>query len=433
MKKGLATLCGLLLVYSAFALNVIFLVGDGMSTNQLFLASILEGRILNIMTLPYTGLTTTYSADAWVTDSAPAGTALFAGFKALNRAIGVLPNNEVVYSAFEMAKRAGYKIGLAVTCQVTHATPAAVYAHVANRNDEVTIAKQLIDGDVVDVVLGGGWQWFLPESKGGVRKDGIDLIEIAKSKGYTYITTPRELENLSTASRKVLGLFAKNYLEPVSERPASQPTLDVMTKKAIEILSASGQPFMLMIEGSQIDWECHANDFYGTWKEVVEFDNAVKVALDFAKRDGNTLVIVVGDHETGGLSLSAGGYTINVEQARKAKGTTAMFLKQYDINNKDAFIKGIKEWYDITMSDAEYETLRKVPTNNLRRELARYVSFKVGFGWTTYDHTAQPVPVYAFGPGAHLFTGVMDNTDIAKTLMRITGVSSVTFPTVSSK
>lgn len=433
MKKGFATLCGLLLVYSAFALNVIFLVGDGMSTNQLFLASILEGRILNIMTLPYTGLTTTYSADAWVTDSAPAGTALFAGFKALNRAIGVLPNNEVVYSAFEMAKRAGYKIGLAVTCQVTHATPAAVYAHVANRNDEVTIAKQLIDGDVVDVVLGGGWQWFLPESKGGVRKDGIDLIEIAKSKGYTYITTPRELENLSTASRKVLGLFAKNYLEPVSERPASQPTLDVMTKKAIEILSASGQPFMLMIEGSQIDWECHANDFYGTWKEVVEFDNAVKVALDFAKRDGNTLVIVVGDHETGGLSLSAGGYTINVEQARKAKGTTAMFLKQYDINNKDAFIKGIKEWYDITMSDAEYETLRKVPTNNLRRELARYVSFKVGFGWTTYDHTAQPVPVYAFGPGAHLFTGVMDNTDIAKTLMRITSVSSVTFPTVSSK
>ncbi|MEN3042985.1 MAG: alkaline phosphatase [Fervidobacterium sp.] len=433
MRKGFATLCGLLLVYVAFALNVIFLVGDGMSTNQLFLASILEGRILNIMTLPYTGLTTTYSADAWVTDSAPAGTALFAGFKTLNRAIGVLPNNEVIYSVFEMAKRAGYKIGLAVTCQVTHATPAAMYAHVANRNDEVTIAKQLIDGDVVDVVLGGGWQWFLPESKGGVRKDGIDLIEIAKSKGYTYITTPRELENLNTTSKKVLGLFAKNYLEPVSERPASQPTLDVMTKKAIEILSASDQPFMLMIEGSQIDWECHANDFYGVWKEVVEFDNAVKVALDFAKRDGNTLVIVVGDHETGGLSLSTGGYTINVEQARKAKGTTTMFLKQYDINNKDAFIRGIKEWYDITMSDAEYETLKKVPTNNLRRELARYVSFKVGFGWTTYDHTAQPVPVYAFGPGAYLFTGVMDNTDIAKTLMRITNVSSVAFPSVSSK
>lgn len=433
MGKKFLTFVALLFVYFAFALNVIVLVGDGMSISQLFLASILEGRILNTMTLPYTGITTTYSADSWVTDSAPAASALFSGFKILNRAIGVLPNGELIPSIFEIAKKAGYKIGIAVTCQITHATPAGVYANVGNRNDELGIAKQFVDKEVVDVAFGGGWQWFTPASKGGSRKDELDLIKAAQEKGYKFISTVEELRNLSTENEKVLGLFAKNYLDPVSERSSSQPKLDLMTKKALEILSASGKPFMLMVEGSQIDWEAHANDFYGVWKEVVEFDDAVKVALDFAKKDGNTLVVVLGDHETGGLSLSAGGYTINVEQARKAKGTTTMFLKQFNINDKDTFITGIKDWYGVTMSDSEYETLKKVPSNNLRRELARYIGFKIGFGWTTYDHTAQPVPVYAFGPGAENFTGVLDNTDIAKIIAKLTKITTVQFPSSVAK
>jgi alkaline phosphatase len=433
MVKRVLTLVSLLIIYSVFALNVIFLVGDGMSTNQLFLASILEGKILNIMTLPYVGLTTTYSADSWVTDSAPAGTALFSGFKTLNRAIGVLPNGEPIPSVFELAKKMGYKMGIAVTCQVTHATPAAAFAHVNNRSDEVGIAKQFVNGEVVDVAFGGGWQWFLPTAEGGVRTDNLNLIEELKRKGYKYISTVEELITLDSSTKKVVGLFAKSELSPVSDRPTTQPRLDLMTKKAIEILSSGGEPFMLMVEGSQIDWEAHTNDFYGVWKEVIEFDEAVKVALDFAKKDGNTLVIVLGDHETGGLSLSAGGYVINVEQARKAKGTTKMFLKQYNVNDKEKFITGIKEWYGVNMNDAEYENLSKVPSNRLARELARYVSFKVGFGWTTYDHTAQPVPVYAYGPGAENFTGVMDNTDIAKILAKLIKVTTVQFPTINAK
>jgi len=412
------------------AVNVIFLVGDGMSANHLVLASILENKLLTTMTLPYTGLNVTFSMDSWVTDSAPAGTALFAGFKTLNRAIGVLSNGEAVPSLFELAKKSGYRIGIVVTCQITHATPAAVYGHVPNRNDELTLAKQFAESGTVDVAFGGGWQWFLSEDKGGVRKDGLDLIEMLKSKGYQYITDASQIHNVS--GEKVLGLFAKNYLEPVSDRPANQPTLDVMTAKAIELLSKSGQPFMLMVEGSQIDWESHANDFYGVWKEVIEFDKAVKVALDFAKKDGNTLVIVTGDHETGGLSLSAGGYTTNVEQARKFKGTTAMFLKQYSVAAKEKFIAGLKEWYDVELKDSEYEYFTKVPANNLRKELARFISQRVGFGWTTYDHTAGVTVVYAFGPGAEMFTGFMDNTDVAKLIMKITGLSSLSFPKVGA-
>ncbi|MFN3691593.1 MAG: alkaline phosphatase [Fervidobacterium sp.] len=432
MKKLLAVTISILFVYFAFGLNVIFLVPDGMSTSQLFLASILEGKVLTTMTLPYTGIVTTYSADSWVTDSAPAATAFFSGFKTLNKAIGTLPNGESIESIFELAKKAGYKIGIAVTCQITHATPAAVFAHVSNRNDELTIAKQFVESEVVDVAFGGGWQWFLPEVKGGVRKDGLDLIKQLTDKGYKYINNVEELTKLSAKTDKVVGLFAKNPLDPVAERSSQQPTLDLMTKKALEILSESGKPFMLMVEGSQIDWECHNNDFYGVWKEVIEFDNAVKVAIEFAKKDGNTLVIVAGDHETGGLSLSAGGYTINVEQARQARGTAQMFLKEYKIDNKESFVKGLKDWYGITMTDAEYETLKKVPEKNLRRELSRYISFKLGFGWTAYDHTAQPVVIYAYGPGANYFTGVMDNTDVAKLILKLTNLKTIAFPKVSS-
>ncbi|WP_448376213.1 alkaline phosphatase [Fervidobacterium sp.] len=424
--RSLLVLAVLLVTALAFSLNIIYLVGDGMSFNQLLLASILEGRVLTTMTLPYTGITTTYSADSWVTDSAPAGSALFGGYKTLNRAIGVLPNGTPMPSMFEIAKRAGYNIGLAVTCRVTHATPAAMYGHVPSRDDEVTLAKQLADSGVVDVIFGGGWDMFVPTAQGGRRTDGLSLIEQMRKNGYEYITTIEQLKTVQ--SSKVVGLFAKGHLDPVSNRPAAQPTLDVMTQKALEILSKEGKPFMLMVEGSQIDWEAHANDFYGVWKETVEFDNAVRVALEFAAKDGNTLVVVLGDHETGGLSLSKGGYTINVELARKAKGTTAMFLAQYSISDKAKFIAGLREWYGISITDAEYEMMTKIPSNNLRRELARFVSEKVGFGWTTFDHTAAPVPVYAFGPGAHLFTGLMDNTDVPKILLRLTGLSTITFP-----
>jgi len=427
---GLVVLTIILVAVLSFSLNIIYLVGDGMSFNQLFLASILEGKVLTTMKLPYTAIQTTYSSDSWVTDSAPAGTALFGGYKTLNKAIGVLPNETPMPSIFEIAKRTGYNIGLVVTCRVTHATPASVYGHVANRDDEVTLAKQLAESQTVDVIFGGGWDMFVPTAQGGKRTDGLNLIELMKSKGYYYITT---VEQLSTVqSSKVLGLFAKGHLDPFSSRPSSQPTLDVMTKKAIELLSKDGKPFMLMVEGSQIDWESHSNDFYGVWKEVVEFDNAVKVALEFAAKDGNTIVIVTGDHETGGLSLSKGGYTINVEQARKARGTTQMFLSQYNISDKEKFVAGLKEWYGISVTDTEYEKLKKIPSSNLRRELARFVSEKVGFGWTTFDHTAAPVPIYAFGPGAEYFTGYMDNTDIPKILMRLTKLSTVTFPEIKS-
>ncbi len=423
MKRFLTVLFLVSLCFSVFALNVIYLIGDGMAANQVLLASILEGKILNIMKLPYTGLTTTYSYDSWVTDSAPAGTALASGFKTLNRAIGVLPNGEAVPSMIELAAERGFKTGIVVTCRVTHATPASFYGHVTNRDDEFTLAEQLANSKV-DIIMGSGYAWFLPSYAGGRRTDGKNLIEQMTARGYTYVTKKSELQ--SVKSGKLLALFAPSHLDAVPIRSGEQPTLDEMVSKALEILSSSDEPFILMVEGSQIDWACHANDVFWMWKEMVEFDNAVKVAIDFAAKHGDTLVVVTGDHETGGLSLSNGGYTIEVEKARKVKGTADYFLSKVKLEDYEFFKNQAMDFFGVEISQDEFNYVKNA--SNKSYALSEIISKKLRIGWTTHDHTAAPVPVYAFGPGAEQFVGFMDNTDIAKTIMKLVGLNVLSFP-----
>ncbi|WGS66079.1 alkaline phosphatase [Marinitoga aeolica] len=157
---------------------------------------------------------------------------------------------------------------------MTHATPGAVYGHVSTR------------------------------------KDGKDLIKLAQEKGFDYITTKEELMNYN--GNKVLGLFNYSHLPAASDR-VKEPMLADMTKKALEVLSKDNSPFFLMVEGSQIDWEAHGNDPYGVWKEVLEFEKAFNVVMDFVKNNPDTLVVITADHETGGLDLSTGGYYFDVE------------------------------------------------------------------------------------------------------------------------
>lgn len=255
--------------------NVIYLIGDGMGLSQVYLTSMLEGRPLSLMKTPYIGLVKTHSANSWVTDSAAAGTALASGFKTNNGMINILPDGTVVPTIFEVAKTYGVRTGIVVTCRVTHATPAAFYAHVKSRNEENEIARQLVENETVDVVMGGGWANFLPKDLGGKRDDNLNLIELAKEKGYIYVKTREELSKISADSDKILALFAPSHLDPASSRK-EQPMLYEMVEKVLEILSKDDEPFFLMVEGSQIDWEAHDNDIYGVWKEVVEFDKAVQ-------------------------------------------------------------------------------------------------------------------------------------------------------------
>jgi alkaline phosphatase len=400
--------------------NVIYFIGDGMGLSQVYLTSMLEGRPLSLMKTPYIGLVKTHSANSWVTDSAAAGTALASGFKTNNGMINILPDGTVVPTIFEVAKTYGVRTGIVVTCRVTHATPAAFYAHVKSRDEENEIARQLVENETVDVVMGGGWANFLPKDLGGKRDDNLNLIELAKEKGYIYVKTREELSKISADSDKILALFAPSHLDPASSRK-EQPMLYEMVEKVLEILSKDDEPFFLMVEGSQIDWEAHDNDIYGVWKEVKEFDKAVQVALDFALKRGDTLVIVTADHETGGLGLSSGDYRVDVDKIRNFKKTTDWIMANYSPKDQEKFKKAIEEYFGLTLSDEDLNRISM--SKNPKIELGRILGEKVSVGWTTTTHSGTPVPIFAFGPGAENFTGFFDNTEIPRIIMKLTGYS----------
>ena len=342
--------------------NVIFLIGDGMGLGQVALARIktvgVDGK-LNMERLPICGLARTHSGDNLVTDSAAAGTALACGVKTRNKMIGMTSDGTPYRTILEAAKAKGMATGLVVTSTISHATPASFASHVKSRDSEDVIAEQLIAAEV-NVLLGGGRKFFLPTSEpGGARKDGKNLIVAARQAGYACIGTADELQ--SVQSPYVLGLFSASHMATVSP----EPPLVVMVKKAIGLLEdkrtdwfVPKRGFFLMVEGSQIDFACHANDAPGCVRQTLLFDQAVEVAMEFALKDKHTLVLVTADHETGGLTI---------------------------------------------------------PSGNLRGTNAKAA-------WSTKGHTATPVPVYAFGPRAEAFAGVYDNTELPKKLAQLMGI-----------
>jgi alkaline phosphatase len=345
--------------------NVILCIGDGMGINQVALAGatvLPPGGKLHIERLPVTGFVRTHSANSRVTDSAAAGTALATGVKTKNGMIGMTPEEKAYCSVLEAAQTKGMAAGLVVTCTLTHATPASFGSHVKSRKLEATIAEQLI-ATRINVLFGGGRKYFLPQSDpNSGRKDDIDVLAQAKEAGYAYVETLSELQ--SARDSHVLGLFQFDALKTA----APEPTLALMTHKAILLLkqasrdSSDGkQGFFLMVEGSQIDWECHANKANGAIRQALLFDQAVEAAVDFALKDGHTLVIVTADHETGGMTLLGGG------DEDKADGDLA----------------------------------------------ARF---------STKGHTGAPVGIWALGPGATRFAGVQDNTEIPRKIAQLLGI-----------
>ncbi|MFC1564764.1 alkaline phosphatase [candidate division KSB1 bacterium] len=332
--------------------NVIFFIGDGTSFNQIMSTRIKAvgafGR-LHIEKLPTIGVQNSHSRFQLITDSAASGTAMATGYKTSNGMISFLPDRTSVPTLLEMSKQKGKATGLVATSAVTHATPASFAAHVRDRGDQHIIAEHFFNNKV-NVILGGGRSFFIPQSmEGSVREDERNLVDEFKNSGYTYVETKAELS--SANSENLLGLFQIGHC--TTEAP--EPSLEDMTRKAIEILSRDRDGFFLMVEGSQIDWEAHDNNPEGVIRQVLLFDMAVKAGMEFAMRDGNTLVVITGDHETGGMSVT-GGY----------------------MNGRQLEIK-----------------------------------------WTSTGHTPMPLPVFAYGPGSEIFNGYYENTDIPKKIAEL--------------
>ncbi len=331
--------------------NVILLIGDGMGPAQVSLARISSGKPLAMDSMPVAGFATTYSANSAVTDSAAAGTALSSGFKTNNGMAALLPDGKPVETILEAAEKLGKSTGLVTTVNITDATPAAFGSHATTRKDQNGIASQYLKK--VEVILGGGKAFFIAKSQAGSkREDERDLIGEAKKNGYAYVETRDAL--LSVKGNDILGLFENT--EMTTESP--EPTLAEMANKAIGTLAQDKDGFFVMIEGGQIDRMCHVNNAQSTIKQTLDFSAAVGEALDFARKDGNTLVVVTADHETGGL----------------------------------------------TILGSEEGGNRVTPT------------------FSTKHHTACNVPIFAYGPGSAEFSGVLDNTDIPRKIAKLWGV-----------
>ena len=332
--------------------NIILLIGDGMGFAQVTAAEYAHGP-LNMTSMPYHGSILTYSADRNVTDSASSATAMAAGFKTNNGMLGVLPDTTAVQSIAQYASELGKSTALLASCRITHATPAAFAVHHHSRGDEFIIAEQFVDSGI-DMLLGAGWNYFLPENEGGTRPDSRNLIAEMEGNGYLYIDSENDLGRMGE-SDKVIAFLEGQDLQRYPERGGQMVGLTVA---ALEQLSQDPNGFFMMIEGSQIDWAGHGNDAEWMLQEMIDFDNVIGAVLDFAERDGNTLVVVTADHETGGLTL------LNPEEG----------------------------------SDHPFR-----------------------YEFSTGGHSGLNVPVYSYGPSAQEFAGQYENTEIARKLFSIWG------------
>jgi len=280
--------------------NVVLLVGDGMGLTQIAAGRILtrgaEGR-LHLEAFPTIGLVTTQAAGALITKSDAAATALATGVKTENGRLGTDPSGRPLPTLLEALRDAGWAVGLVTTTRITDATPAAFAAHVAVRTDEAEIAAQL-SAAKVDLLVGGGLGFFLPHQRTrGGRSDGRDLGAEMRARGAEVVT---DTAGLAAATR--LPLAALFAVEPQKAEPRS-PTLAAMANRALALLSGSGRSFFLLLEEEEIDTAAHLHDGARMSAALARFDAAVAVAVDFAARDGATLVLVLADHATGGLSI----------------------------------------------------------------------------------------------------------------------------------
>lgn len=324
--------------------NIIYLIGDGMglaSVSMMQLENNYEPTIFD--RAENVALQKTYSLDNRVTDSAASGTALATGCKTNNTMLGMLPDGTAPQSLMELAAERGKATGIVVTTYVQHATPASFYAHVRSRHEYATIAEQLLGSDI-DIAIGGGMAFFA-ERYGGREK----AVEAIRDHGFRLYDS---LDAATTDHRSLIILAD----EEIEQR---EGYLAKATAMALHHLEGDDDGFVLMVEGSIIDGMGHSNDAEGQQGEMRDFMGAVEVAVEYAERHPDTLVVVTADHETGGLT--------------------------------------------IVSSDADF---------NLAEQGVEY-------RWTTGGHTGTMVPIYLYGAGNELINGVMENNELGATLKSI--------------
>lgn len=453
MKKLLSFLLfAIVLVLCGAEPKYVFLfIGDGMSFPQIMMTQEFllktENRKLVIKDLPVQAVTTTSSANSFITDSAAAATAIACGTKTNNGMVGVDPDGKRLQSSAEVAKNSGRKVGIITTVTINHATPAGFYAHNISRSNYYQIALDMLDS---------GFDFFC----GGVAKNDKrsdpkycgDIYGLAAKKGYKVVRSEEDFAKLTPADGKALVAVTPAETPYSIDSPDDNIRLSKFVAKAIDMLD-NEKGFFIMTEGGKIDWACHSNDAATVLRDLIEFDNAVKVALDFAERHPyETLIVVTGDHETGGLTLGFGGtgyrsFIENIGNQKVSIGTFSAKLDELGKNGKPDYeqvkklitadfgliftdeppkqtigtmVLSKNEMAEIRAAyERQYDKRISQKKNALAVAVIKCLDNKASLGWTSGAHTALPVLTMAKGVCAENFANQLDNTDISKKLKTI--------------
>ncbi|WP_413770942.1 alkaline phosphatase [Janthinobacterium aquaticum] len=435
--------------------NVIFFLGDGMGLTTMTAAriySVGEEGSLTMDTLPEMAFVKTFSGDAQVTDSAPSMAAYMTGVKMNNEVISMSANtvakdpindangNKLANNCgtgngtpattlLEMAKAKGYSAGVVSTARVTHATPAATYSHICHRDLENDIAAALVPGGTgynsalgtngLEVVLGGGAQFFTPFKNGGKRSDNRDLVAELKAKSYTIANTGADFKAVDAAKTdRLFGVFTSSHMSYDLDRDAAkEPSLAEMTTKAMDVLAKNKKGYFLMVEGGRIDHALHETTAKKALQDTVAFDTAIKAAIDKAKLTDpdlkNTLIVVTADHDH---TLVLNGYAKRTGKTTATNPGVLGVVKNYvtgavekDLDGAPypiiAFGNGEKR---IQSSRAAMASLTE--TNTSANDFHQEAVIRMGVGGET--HGGTDVFLGAIGMGADTFLGTIDNTKV---------------------
>jgi alkaline phosphatase len=425
--------------------NIILLFADGVGSTQWEFGRYSSLRLRKqpfaatdiVFTRGSLGLLTTHSASAMVTDSAAAATAMSTGAKTDHSMIAVTPDRRPVRTALESAKAEGKRIGLVTTSAVYDASPAAFSVHAASRGASQSIVDQYLTLEP-DVLLGAGADYFLPTARSGAREDGKDMIAAFATRGYSVARTTEELR--TATGGRLLGLFTDDV--EMDRDSAKKPSVAEMTAAALRALSPSSPGgVVLFVESEDTDTAGHCNDIAALMRALWAFDDALRVALEFQRDNPDTLIIVTGDHETGGLSVTAArrdpgaASKENVFVAGDAqlemigRITRSLDTVANELGEKPSpealdrlltqHFPGFRLDADLREIILEQRQLERNFTFVTQNALSRMVSRQTGIYWGTSWHTSEPAVVGALGPGAEAFRGYQDNTDFARKLRRL--------------
>ncbi|NQD36275.1 alkaline phosphatase [Permianibacter sp. IMCC34836] len=396
--------------------RIILMIGDGMGFGQVSAyrqyadnpaTPALESTVFDDLLIGTIATRPSGDSDL-ITDSAAGATAYACGVKSFNGAIGVDADNKPCETVLERAGQRGKSTGVVVTSQLTHATPAAFYAHVSSRKNIAEIAEQFFTGTgarKVDVAFGGGADDFSASQRQQLQQSGVQLV-----------TTPAQLAALKQPP--TFGTFAAAGLPMAIDRDANTPSLASMTDKALALLDANPRGFFLMVEGSQIDWASHGNDIVGVLSEMQDFATAIASARRYADQHPDTLLVITADHETGGLSLGRDKQwqwraTLLHQIRASAAGMAARVLAGEDA------VATLQALSPIIADDADRARLNasERDADRLEEAFADIIAKHSLTGWTTRGHTGADVPLYAFGPGSASLRGHHDNHWLGQRLM----------------